>query len=182
MSDENAPTGVLHIDGIVLPGGGCIGLTHFPGRRGTDGIGRDWRRDLDADFAAIADWRASALVTLVEETEFATYGAGDFAARVRRQPFQWHHIPIPDMQTPSAEALKHWQQLAPQFAQSIRRGERVVVHCAAGLGRTGMMVARLLVDQFGYQPEAAIEVVRAHRPGTIETPRQEAFVRDLPLR
>jgi protein-tyrosine phosphatase len=182
MSEKTAPAGVIHIDSIAVSGGGCIGLTHFPGRRGIDGRGRDWCRDLDADLAAIADWHTTALVSLVEETEFATYGAGDFATRVRRQPFQWHHIPIPDMQTPGAEALKQWQELAPQLAQSIRQGGRVVVHCAAGLGRTGMMVARLLVDQFGYQPEAAIEVVRARRPGTIETPRQEAFVRDQPRR
>ena len=50
------------------------------------------------------------------------------------------------------------------------------VHCRGGLGRAGMISARLLVES-GVEPNAAIERVRAARPGAIETPQQEEWVR-----
>jgi protein-tyrosine phosphatase len=50
------------------------------------------------------------------------------------------------------------------------------MHCRGGLGRAGMISARLLVES-GVEPTAAMERVRAARPGAIETPRQEEWVR-----
>lgn len=176
MSGKDAPSGPLHIDSIQLPGGGRIGLTHCPGRRGVDGAGRQWRRDLAADLAAIEAWQASAVVTLIEPHEFGKLGVPDLAGKMQAQPFDWHHVPIPDMQPPSPETMAAWREVEQKFVAAIREGGSVLVHCAAGLGRTGTMVARLLVDQFGYTPERAIETVRAHRKGTIETLEQEVFV------
>jgi hypothetical protein len=49
-------------------------------------------------------------------------------------------------------------------------------HCKGGLGRAGMMAARLLVE-LGVAPEQAIRDVRCARPGAIETPAQLALVR-----
>ena len=45
-------------------------------------------------------------------------------------------------------------------------------HCRGGLGRAGMISARLLVES-GVEPEVAIAKVRAARPGAIETREQE---------
>lgn len=176
MSEEVALKGPLQIDSIELPGGGRIGLTHCPGRRGIDGAGREWRRDLASDLAAIGAWHASVVVTLIEPHEFDTLGVPDLKRQIDAQPYQWHHVPIPDMQPPGAESMAAWTRVEPALADAIREGKRVLFHCAAGLGRTGTMVARLLVDQFGLTPEKAIETVRQHRKGTIETPEQEAFV------
>lgn len=176
MSRKEAPSGPLHIDSIELPGGGRIGLTHCPGRRGADGAGRAWQRDLAADLAAIEAWQASVVVSLIEPREFVKLGVPDLAARMQAQPFDWHHVPIPDMQPPGAEAMAAWREVEATLTVAIGDGKRVLVHCAAGLGRTGTMVARLLVDRFGFTPERAVATVRMHRQGTIETPEQEAFV------
>jgi len=51
-----------------------------------------------------------------------------------------------------------------------------VVHCRAGLGRTGALVAATLTA-LGASPVQAIAAVRAARgPRAIETPAQESWV------
>ena len=52
----------------------------------------------------------------------------------------------------------------------------VVVTCAAGLGRTGTVLACYFVGA-GYQPQAAIDYVRLLRPGSIQTSHQEEAIR-----
>ena len=60
--------------------------------------------------------------------------------------------------------------------QRLDEGENIVVHCRGGLGRAGMISAHLLVES-GVEPNAAMDRVRAARPGAIETPQQEGRVR-----
>jgi atypical dual specificity phosphatase len=52
----------------------------------------------------------------------------------------------------------------------------VVVTCAAGLGRTGTVLACYFVGA-GYEPQAAIDYVRLLRPGSIQTREQEEVIR-----
>ena len=51
-----------------------------------------------------------------------------------------------------------------------------MMHCMGGLGRTGTIAARLLVE-FGVDPEKAIREIRMARQGSIETRDQEEYVR-----
>lgn len=168
-------TGPLRIDGLTLPQGGVLGMCHCPGRNGIDAQGRVWRRDLRADLDSIEAWGASILLTLVEAREFATLGVPEFAAASRGRRFAWHHVPVPDMQPPQPASLLAWQVSGTAVADALHQGQRVVVHCAAGLGRTGT-IAALLLTTFGAAPAQAILRVRAARPGTLETAEQEAFV------
>ena len=55
-------------------------------------------------------------------------------------------------------------------------GAEVVIHCLGGLGRTGTIAARILVE-FGIEADDAIKAVREARPGAIETVGQAEYVR-----
>ena len=142
----------LRMNSVQTPGGGRIGLVHCPGRSRTDASGRMTMRDLDEDLAAIEAWGASVLVSLVEAAEFERLGAGELPATVKQRSFAWLHAPIPDMQAPPVDAVATLTHHAPELIAALQRGERIVIHCAAGLGRSGSIAAWLLVEM-GAEPQ-----------------------------
>jgi protein-tyrosine phosphatase len=89
---------------------------------------------------------------------------------------EWVHLPIRDVGTPGPEFEEQCPAHSKRLRQRLDEGENIVVHCRGGLGRAGMVLARLLVES-GVEPKAAMERVRAARPGAIETPQQEEWVR-----
>jgi ADP-ribosyl-[dinitrogen reductase] hydrolase len=133
-------------------------------------------RDLGADIAALEAWGADAVVSLIEALEAPSLGVPDFMERMQGANFDWHHVPIADFGTPDPATWSAWSAARARLEEHLRGHGRVIVHCAAGIGRTGTLAARLLAD-LGIDPEAAIEQVRAVRPGAIETAEQAAFVR-----
>jgi atypical dual specificity phosphatase len=57
----------------------------------------------------------------------------------------------------------------------------VNVHCRAGKGRTGTVLAAYFVSK-GMSAAEALQRVRELRPGSIETPEQEHAIADLARR
>jgi ADP-ribosyl-[dinitrogen reductase] hydrolase len=174
---DSRPAGALIIDAVSLPNGGAVGMVHCPGRNHVDGSGRRWNRDLGADLTSIEAWGARALVSLIEAQEFARLGIPDLAIQIRRNRLDWYHLPIRDMCVPDDDFARAWANYGAPISRYLQDGKKIVVHCAGGLGRTGTIVARLLID-FGMSPAEAMETVRRARPGAIETTAQENHVLD----
>jgi len=82
------------------------------------------------------------------------------------------HLPVLDFTPPTLEQIDSFVRFARKV---IDGGSGVGVHCAAGYGRTGTMLACYLVS-IGESAEEAIESVRCIRPGSIETDEQERCV------
>jgi len=57
-------------------------------------------------------------------------------------------------------------------------GDNIVIHCKGGLGRTGLVTARLLIE-LGENTKLAVKKIRDARPGTIETKEQENYVLNI---
>jgi len=157
-------------------GGGVIGVTLCPGKRGASVFGQAWARDLATDVAAITDWGATAVVTLIEEDEFVLLGVEALPQALRAAGIEWHHLPIEDVSVPDQRFERAWPVVWPQLLGRLTGGERVMVHCRGGLGRAGTVAALMLIE-CGESAEVAIKRVRTARPGAIETAEQERWVR-----
>lgn len=168
----------LRIDAVIVPGtGGAIGMTICPGKKQANAMSGAHDRDLGLDLAAIRDWGAEILVSLIEEREYGAVGIANFVGLI---PAGMVHLrlPIPDAGLPDASWERRWDVEGRRIRAVLRRGGKVCVHCMGGLGRTGTVAARLLVE-FGMHPRGAVADVRAARPGAIETDEQLRYVLDL---
>ncbi len=86
--------------------------------------------------------------------------------------FTVKHIPVRDFEPPTLEQIEDFVTFAEK---ACLEGKKLAVHCEAGIGRTGTMLACYLVSK-GHSAASAIEEVRTKRPGSIETIEQEEVV------
>src|SRR5579872_6899833 len=90
----------LRIDAVaVRDGSGTIGLTFCPGKKHSGAYSGAWDRDLCTDLAAIREFGATALVTLMEshELDVVEVPAWRLQEHAREFGLEWHHLPIPDV-------------------------------------------------------------------------------------
>jgi atypical dual specificity phosphatase len=112
----------------------------------------------------LRDYGIGALVSLDEE--------GVPLHLIAENGFQYLHLPVPDFNAPQ---LQQAEQLVHFTRAQRENGRSIAVHCRAGYGRTGTMLACYLVSQ-GQTAAESIETVRSARPGSIETRAQEHFI------
>ncbi len=91
---------------------------------------------------------------------------------IERSGFIYLHEPVEDFGIPTVEQAMR----AVRFIEENISKGAVMVHCRAGLGRTGTIIGVYLVET-GMDPNEAIDTVREHRIGSLEVRSQEDFVR-----
>lgn len=91
---------------------------------------------------------------------------------------RWAHAALVDFGVPDAAFEGVWERLGRELRDLLGEARGVALHCRAGLGRSGTIAARLLIE-LGLDPAEAVARVRAARPGAIETVAQEHHLRAL---
>ncbi len=84
------------------------------------------------------------------------------------------HLPIIDREAPS---IGQTHMLLVRMQNCIAAGDILAVHCKAGLGRTGTILAAWLIRDGGLSAEGAMARLRRIEPGFIQSAIQEDFLR-----
>ena len=82
----------------------------------------------------------------------------------------YFHLRVEDYGAPSLEGMDN---TIDYIEQQISNKKPVMVHCAAGRGRTGTILAAYLIKKENLIANQAIEEIRNMRPGSIQSDRQE---------
>lgn len=128
--------------------------------------GQVWLGSMPGRFESWAAFESEAraagiaiVVCLAPREELAELSPEYHAALARGQlPFRWLLVPMRNFGLPDDPAA--FRRDIAGIAQSVRGGDRVLLHCAAGLGRTGSAAACLL-KALGVDEQDALERVRA---------------------
>lgn len=120
--------------------------------------------ELEDDLEALKRVGVTVLVSLtmtpVDSVALAGYGIAHIES------------PIVDMQAPTVDQAF---DLVEQMTECMNAGDIVAVHCRAGLGRTGTMLAAQLIYE-GYDALDALETVRRVEPKWVQSEEQVAFL------
>jgi ADP-ribosyl-[dinitrogen reductase] hydrolase len=91
---------------------GEIAMTICPGKIQQSALSGTWERDLQIDMAAIREWGASVLVTLMEPQELITYQVAGIRDAVP-EGIQHFVLPIRDGSVPDAAWEEAWSTVGP---------------------------------------------------------------------
>ena len=156
-TSENCP---LLIDELpVGECGGLLGLTLCPGKKD---MSRDWYRNLEYDLREIHQWGAKTVVTLIEDFEFEMLQVNALGQKILSMGIHWVHLPIRDVSVPDHRFEKGWKVHGPMIHSSLDRGERILIHCRGGIGRTGLVAGQILIER-GVEPSEASCTVPASK-------------------
>jgi protein-tyrosine phosphatase len=152
---------------VELPRGvsGRLLLHSMPGR--CEPLGEVWKQ--------VRVHGVSAIVNLAPDDEVRRkspeYGNVLAAATV---PCQVWRLAVPDFSAPADDAA--FAQLVRKIASALRKSKAVMIHCGAGVGRTGTMAVAVLMA-LGSSPATARRSVKAAGSGPEVRGQEEALRR-----
>ncbi len=123
----------------------------------------------------------SAIPTSIDEVQWAIDQGVKSIITVREEPLdeswikdvKYLHIHSNDMGVPEFPDLVSTVDF---IHKRITNNEPVMVHCLAGMGRTGTILASYLVKYQNMSADEAIQKVREERPGSIQSYPQEEII------
>ncbi len=112
------------------------------------------------NFAELKDAGVDVLISMLEAEEAASLGLADAAARCRAAGIEFFNVPILDHGIPSA--VEPVEVLIGTLKQRLAAGQSVAAHCYAGLGRSPLMIASIMI-RHGMNAHEACDLISAAR-------------------
>ena len=159
---------------LTYPDNQFIGISHCPGKYSKDGGSIV---QLYSDLKSLKHQKVDVIISLTSEIEIERLGIVNFREHLKN--FGFIHIvePIEDFSVPKSNRIKNVKELIKKILDLLKNNKSVLVHCNAGLGRSGIIVA--LVIKFIGVLQDPVSHVRKYRSGAVETKEQTRFIADL---
>ncbi len=125
-------------------------------------------RSLDQDAEALARIGVTTVVTLTEEWQPPV-------AQLARHGLESLYFPMPDMEPPTMEQA---EEICETLSEALANNKVIVFHCRAGRGRTGTLLAAMVL---WYQPDfdAVVKWVKSTNKYWIQSESQMEFLRQF---
>lgn len=133
-----------------------------------------------AHFAALKAAGVDVLVSMMQPDEAANVGLGAAASHCARAGITFMSVPITDHGIP--ETFELIEAAVATVATHLAAGRGVGAHCYAGLGRSPLMIAAVLIHH-GHTDQEAIALVSAARGIDVpEMDSQHAWLLEFAMR
>jgi protein-tyrosine phosphatase len=129
-----------------------------------------WGRPGRKSFPFLREAGCTRVVTLLSEKE----GAAAIGEQAIKAQLAWTWIPLPGATPPSGEACTQVLERLAHLSAYLDQGESLLIHCSAGIHRTGMLTYALLRRR-GLSEAEAREVLTRLRQHTAEGMHPEHF-------
>jgi protein-tyrosine phosphatase len=130
---------------------------------------------LDRDLVALGSQGVDVLVSLLPEEDARYLGLEDEGAAAERAGLIFMSAPIREFSVPESEEA--FRAVVERAAASVRDGRSVAAHCRAGLGRSPLFVAAVLVVLGASEAEAWERVAHARGRRVPDTVEQRGWLK-----
>jgi protein-tyrosine phosphatase len=133
--------------------------------------GGDWLED---DIGALKREGVDILVSLLTAEEVAELALSAEESDCERAGIQFRKFAIPDRETP--QPMQAFEVFIEKLRQERLSGKNIAAHCRAGIGRSSVVIASLLICE-GHSVEQAFQLIASARGMQVpDTREQVAFV------
>jgi len=163
---------------IDAPGGGRIVTLGVPGLEiARDGAAWLSPESMEETIRHLAQLRTCLLLLLGEAAEYPPDTIGMVRRLCGLHDIRVVALPIADFSAPSPAWERAWRKIAAGIGRRLDAGETIGLCCFYGAGRSGMIAAMMLQER-GLDTDEAIAAVRRGFSESIESPVQEAWLRE----
>ena len=133
-------------------------------------VSGEWIED---EFIGLKHLGVSKVVSLLEFSEQIEVGLSAEKELCEQHNIEYENFPIPDRGLPNTGAAN---KFVSKLAKEISEGKHIVIHCRAGIGRTGIIAGGVLV-KLGIAPKEALALISKARGVQVpDTEEQEMWL------